>query len=70
VWTGARPSAAAAADLAALRYLAEVEFPSERAFGDDALTSHEGQAVLVTEFVKEVAKAMRPPYPIVTLGAR
>jgi Ser/Thr protein kinase RdoA (MazF antagonist) len=70
LFSKARPYAAAAADLAALRYLAEVEFPSERAFGDDALTSHEGQAVLVTEFVKEVAKAMRPPYPIVTLGAR
>ncbi|MGI8412820.1 MAG: aminoglycoside phosphotransferase family protein [Solirubrobacteraceae bacterium] len=65
-----RPYAAAEADLAVLRYLAEVEFPSERAFGDDALTSHEGQAVLMTEFVKEVAKAKRPPYPIATLGAR
>ena len=54
----------------ALEYLAEVGFPSERPFGEGALTSHEGQAVLVTEFVKEVAKAKRPPHPIVTLGAR
>jgi Ser/Thr protein kinase RdoA (MazF antagonist) len=68
--SAARSHAAAAADLAALEYLAEVGFPSERPFGEGALSSHEGQAVLVTEFVKEVAKAKRLPHPIVTLGAR
>jgi Ser/Thr protein kinase RdoA (MazF antagonist) len=70
LFSAARPHAAAAADLAALEYLAEVGFPSERPFGEGALSSHEGQAVLVTEFVTEVAKAKRPPHPIVTLGAR
>jgi Ser/Thr protein kinase RdoA (MazF antagonist) len=69
LFSAARSHAAAEADLAVLRYLAEVEFPAERPFGDGALTYHEGQALLVTEFVKQVAKAKRPPYPIVTLGA-
>jgi Ser/Thr protein kinase RdoA (MazF antagonist) len=69
LFAAARPFAAAEADLAVLRYLAEVGFPSERPFGDTSLSSHEGQAVLVTEFVKEVPKAKRPPYPIPRLGA-
>ncbi len=70
LFSEARSHAAAEADLAALEYLSEVGFPSERPFGQGALTSHEGQALLVTEFVEEVAKAKRPPHPIVTLGAR
>ena len=70
LFSAARSHAAAQADLAVLQYLAEIGFPSERPFGEGALTSHEGQALLVTEFVKEVAKARRPPHPIVTLGAR
>jgi Ser/Thr protein kinase RdoA (MazF antagonist) len=69
LFSAARPYAAAEADLAVLRYLAEVGFPAERPFGDDALTRHEGQAVLVTEFVTQVAKAKRPAFPIVNLGA-
>jgi Ser/Thr protein kinase RdoA (MazF antagonist) len=69
LFSSARSQLAAEADLAALRYLAEIAFPSERPFGDGPLTSHEGQALLVTEFVKQVAKAKRPPYPILTLGA-
>jgi Ser/Thr protein kinase RdoA (MazF antagonist) len=64
-----RPYALAAGDLAVLRYLAEVGFRAERPFGDEPLTSHDGQALLVTEFVKEAPKAERPPYPIVRLGA-
>jgi Ser/Thr protein kinase RdoA (MazF antagonist) len=70
LFSAARSHAAAEADLAVLTYLAEVGFPSERPYGDGALTSHEGQSLIVTEFVKQVAKAKRPPYPIVTLGAR
>jgi Ser/Thr protein kinase RdoA (MazF antagonist) len=69
LFSKARPSSAADADLAVLRYLAEIDFPAERPFLDVGVTSHEGQAVLVTEFVKQVTKAKRPPYPIVTLGA-
>jgi Ser/Thr protein kinase RdoA (MazF antagonist) len=69
LFSSRRPHEAAAGDLAVLRYLAEVGFPAERPFGNDALTSHEGQALLVTEFVKQVAKPKRPKYPILTLGA-
>jgi hypothetical protein len=61
LFSAARAHAAAEADLAVLRYLSEVEFPAERPFGDSLLTSHEGQALLITEFVKEVPKAKRPP---------
>jgi Ser/Thr protein kinase RdoA (MazF antagonist) len=70
LFSAARSHAAAEADLAVLQYLAEVGFPSERPFGEGPVTTHEGQAVLVTEFVKQVAKAKRPPHPILTLGAR
>jgi Ser/Thr protein kinase RdoA (MazF antagonist) len=69
MFSAARPHAAAEGDLAVLRYLAGVGFPSERPFGDGVLTRHEGQAVLVTEFVRQVATDKRPPYPIVALGA-
>ena len=69
LFSAARSYAAAEADLAVLRYLAEINFPAERPFGEGALTTHEGQALLVTEFVKQVPKAKRPPYPIHTLGA-
>jgi Ser/Thr protein kinase RdoA (MazF antagonist) len=68
LFSAARPYAAAEADLVVLGYLAEIGFPAERPFREGALSSHEGQAVLVTEFVKEVPKAKRPPYPIVRLG--
>jgi Ser/Thr protein kinase RdoA (MazF antagonist) len=69
MFPAARRHAAAEGDLAVLEYLAEMEFPAERPFGDVAFSSHEGQAVLVTEFIKEVPKAKRPSYPIVRLGA-
>lgn len=64
-----RSYAAAEGDLAVLRYLAELGFPAERPYGDGPLTRHAGQAVLVTEFIKQTPKAKRPPYPIVRLGA-
>jgi Ser/Thr protein kinase RdoA (MazF antagonist) len=69
LFSAARPDGAAEADLAVLRYLEEVGFPAERPFGNAGLTSHEGQAVLMTEFIKEAPKAKRPPHPIVRLGA-
>jgi Ser/Thr protein kinase RdoA (MazF antagonist) len=69
LFSAARPRAAAEGDLAALRYLAEVGFPAERPFAERPLTTHDGQALLITEFVRQVARPKRPPYPIVTLGA-
>ncbi|MDI5968903.1 aminoglycoside phosphotransferase family protein [Streptomyces sp. SL13] len=69
LFPAARSHAAAEGDLAVLRHLAGIGFPAERPFGDGALTSHEGQALLVTEFVRQVAKPKRPAYPIVSLGA-
>jgi Ser/Thr protein kinase RdoA (MazF antagonist) len=69
LFSTARSHAAAEADLAVLRYLAEIGFPAEQPFEESPLSSHQGQAVLVTEFVKQVPKAKRPPFPILTLGA-
>jgi aminoglycoside phosphotransferase len=61
LFSAARPYAAAEADLAVLRYLAEIGFPAERAVEDRPLTSHEGQAVLVTEFVSPQAQTSPVP---------
>ncbi len=69
MFSAARPYAAAEADLAVLHYLAEIGFPAERPFGHGTLTTHQDQAVLVTEFIKEAPKAQRPPHPIIRLGA-
>lgn len=69
LFSAARPYAAAEADWAVLQYLAEIGFPAERPFGESPLSAHEGQAVLVTGFVKEVPKAQRPAKPIGTIGA-
>lgn len=68
LFSQARPYALAEGDLAVLRYLAEIGFPAERPYGDEPLTAHEGQALLVTEFIREAPKPKRPPYPIVRLG--
>lgn len=70
LFSAERPYAAAEADLAVLHHLAELGFPAERPIEDEALTTHDGQAVLVTKFVKQVAKPQRPAYPVATLGAR
>jgi Ser/Thr protein kinase RdoA (MazF antagonist) len=69
LFSAARPYAAAEADLAVLQYLAEKGFPAERPFGDHPLSAHDGQAVLVTEFITEVPMAKRPPDPIAMMGA-
>jgi Ser/Thr protein kinase RdoA (MazF antagonist) len=69
LFSAARSHAAVQADLAVLQYLAEIDFPAERPLPGGALSNHEGQALLLTEFVKEVPKTKRPPYPIVRLGA-
>ena len=70
LFSAARPYAAAQGDLAVLRHLAELDFPAERPMPGNPLTQHEGQAVLVTEFVKSAPKAKQPPHPVVRLGAR
>jgi Ser/Thr protein kinase RdoA (MazF antagonist) len=69
LFSAARPYAAAEADLAVLRSFADIGFPAERPFGNEALSSHEGQAVLVTEFIKKAPKGKGPSHPIVRLGA-
>ena len=69
LFSKARPFAAVEADLAVLRYLAQVDFPAERLFGEEPPSIHEGQGVLVSEFVKQVPKAKRPDFPISSLGA-
>jgi Ser/Thr protein kinase RdoA (MazF antagonist) len=69
LFSAQRPYAAAEADLAVLQALAEVGYRAERPFGEQPLSSHEDQAVLLTEFVHEVPRGKRPPYPIVALGA-
>lgn len=70
LFSAARPYAAAQGDLTVLRHLARLGFPAERPMPGNPLTQHEGQAVLVTEFVKAAPKAKQPPHPIVRLGAR
>jgi len=69
LFSAARTYEAAEGDLAVLRHLADLRYPAERPFGDDPLSTHEQQALLVTEFIKQVPKAKRPAYPIVRLGS-
>ena len=69
LFSASRPFAAAEADLAVLRYLEEIGFPAERPIAGAALSSHEGQAVLVTEFVRQASRAKRPGFGILRLGA-
>ena len=69
LFSATRPFAAAGADLAVLRYLEEIGFPAERPIAGGALSRHEGQAVLVTEFVRQAPKAKRPAFGILRLGA-
>jgi Ser/Thr protein kinase RdoA (MazF antagonist) len=69
MFSSARPLTAAEADLAVLRHLAAIGFPAERPYENGVLTEHDGQAVLVTEFIREAPKAKRPPHPIIRLGA-
>jgi len=69
LFSATRPFAAAEADLAVLRYLEEIGFPAERPIAGAALSSHEGQAVLVTEFVRQASRAKRPGFGILRLGA-
>ena len=64
LFSATRPFAAAEADLAVLRYLEEIGFPAERPIAGAALSSHEGQAVLVTEFVRQASRAKRPGFGI------
>lgn len=69
LFAAARPHAEAEADLAVLEYLQQVGFRAERPYAPAALSSYEGQSLLVTEFVKGVPKSKQPRYPIYRLGA-
>jgi methyltransferase (TIGR00027 family) len=51
VFPGHRPHEAAAGDVEILRFLERVAYPAERCAAAEPLTSYEGQAVLVTEYV-------------------
>lgn len=64
VFAATRAEAATAADAAALRHLAEHDFPAERLAADEPTSTLHGQQVLVTEFVAEAAKskARRVPF--------
>jgi Ser/Thr protein kinase RdoA (MazF antagonist) len=69
LFSATRPFAAAEGDLAVLRYLEEIGFPAERPIAGGALSRHEGQAVLVTESVRQAPRANRPGFGILRLGA-
>lgn len=69
LFSSLRPYALAEGDLAVLRYLAQVGFPAERPFGDQPLSTHEDQALLVTGFVRKAPTSKRPAHPIPRLGA-
>ncbi|MGH9125369.1 MAG: phosphotransferase, partial [Acidimicrobiales bacterium] len=64
-----RPHAGALGDLAVLRQLQAAEFPAERPFGTEPLSIHEGQSVLVTDFVRAAPKSAAPARPVMALGA-
>ena len=57
-------------DLAVLEVLRAAEFPAERPFGPEPVSRHDGQSVLVTDFVRGVPESARPAGdPIVALGS-
>jgi Ser/Thr protein kinase RdoA (MazF antagonist) len=65
-----RGHAAVGGDLAVLEQLEAAEFPAERPFGSEAVSVHDGQPVLVTQFVRGVPRSGRPAgHPVVALGA-
>jgi hypothetical protein len=47
-------------DLAVLEHLQAAEFPAERPFGPESLSLHEGQSVLLTDFVRGAPKSIVP----------
>ena len=51
VFAPERPLAAAEGDAEILGFLEDAEFPAERCAHSEAVTTHEGQAVLVTDYV-------------------
>jgi methyltransferase (TIGR00027 family) len=57
VFPAARPVQAAEGDAEILRYLAQEDFPAERLAHPDPVSVHEGQGVLVTEYVAGTAPA-------------
>jgi hypothetical protein len=61
---------AAVGDVAVLEQLQATGFPAEPPFAPQPLTAHNGQTVLVTEFVRSASKSTAPTGdPIEALGA-
>jgi Ser/Thr protein kinase RdoA (MazF antagonist) len=57
-------------DLAVLEQLRAAQFPAERPFDPHPLSTHEGQPMLLTYFVRRAPKPVLPPGdPITALGA-
>jgi Ser/Thr protein kinase RdoA (MazF antagonist) len=57
-------------DLAVLEQLQAAQFPAERPFDVHPVSTHDGQPVLVTEFVRKAAKSALPAGdPIAALGS-
>jgi Ser/Thr protein kinase RdoA (MazF antagonist) len=70
LFSARRAHQAAHGDLAVLDQLRAVEFPAERPFGHHALSIHDDQSVLVTDFVRKAPKSLLPSGdPITALGA-
>jgi Ser/Thr protein kinase RdoA (MazF antagonist) len=59
LFAAVRPRPRVAGDAEILRFLAECDYPAERAAADDALSELAGQPVLVTEYVTSVPRAQR-----------
>jgi Ser/Thr protein kinase RdoA (MazF antagonist) len=59
LFPGERPAAQAAGDAEILQCLAEVDYPAERCATAEPVSSLQGQALLVTEFVPSVARGER-----------
>jgi Ser/Thr protein kinase RdoA (MazF antagonist) len=70
LFSSLRPETAVHGDLEVLELLQMAPFPAERPFGPDPLSTHQGQLLLVTEFVRSAAKSALPAGdPIMDLGA-
>jgi Ser/Thr protein kinase RdoA (MazF antagonist) len=68
VFPAARPLAEVEGDAKVLKLLSSGGFPAERCAVDDAVSSHDGQGVLVTEFVR-ADERLAPGRTFAILGA-
>jgi Ser/Thr protein kinase RdoA (MazF antagonist) len=66
-----RPHHAVRGDLAVLQQLQAADYPAERPVGAEPLSIHDGQSVLVTDFVRKASKSAVPVGDqVAALGAR